>query len=124
MENQKIRNFTDLVAWKKGHELVLLVYKATNSFPHKETFALSDQMRRAAVSVTSNIAEGFSRRGIKEKIQFYYIALGSLTELHNQLIVASDLKYLDDVLFKEFIGKITDTGKLINGLIRSIKESD
>jgi four helix bundle protein len=85
MKNGKIRSFTDLDAWKKGHELVLMVYKITKSFPNEEVFGLTIQMRRSAVSSTSNIAEGFSRHTHKEKIQFYSIALGSVTELQNQL---------------------------------------
>jgi len=88
MVNNKIITFTDLNTWKEGHKLVLMVYKTTDKFPSKETFSLIDQMRRAAVSLTSNIAEGFTRAGIKEKIQFYLMAKGSLTELQNQLYVA------------------------------------
>lgn len=70
----KIRSFTDLEAWKEGHKLVLAVYKVTKKFPKEEKYALTDQMRRCAVSITSNIAEGFSRQGKKEKIQFYFTA--------------------------------------------------
>lgn len=73
----KITSFTDLEAWRIGHSLVLRIYKATKLFPREEQFGLISQMQRAAVSITSNIAEGFSRRGAKEKIQFYYLALGS-----------------------------------------------
>ena len=76
--NSKIRNFTDLNTWKKSHELVLFTYKITDLFPKKELFSLTNQMRRAAISVTSNIAEGFSRLSYKEKIRFYSIALDSL----------------------------------------------
>ena len=80
---KKIRSFTDLNAWKEGHKLVILVYKTTKDFPKKETYSLVDQMRRAATSVTSNIAEGFGRQTYKEKAQFYYQAQGSLVELKN-----------------------------------------
>ena len=68
---EKIRNFTDLIAWQEAHKLVLLTYKITNNFPQKEIYALTSQMRRAVISVTSNIAEGFSRKSSKEKIQFF-----------------------------------------------------
>lgn len=78
---KKIQSFTDLNAWKEGHLLVILVYKITKSFPKDELFGIVNQMRRCAVSITSNIAEGFSRQTFKEKVQFYCISLGSLTEL-------------------------------------------
>lgn len=76
MENKKIGAFVDLVAWQRGHELAVLVYKVTDKFPTKEIYGLTSQMRRAAVSVTSNIAEGFSRSSRKEKVQFYHTAPG------------------------------------------------
>jgi four helix bundle protein len=74
-EVSKIKSFTDLNLWRKGHKLVLIVYKITSSFPKEEIFGLSSQMRRCAVSITSNIAEGFSRESFKDKIRFYYMAL-------------------------------------------------
>jgi len=74
----KIEEFTDLIVWQEGHKLVLQIYKITKLFPKEETYSLTDQMRRAAVSVTSNIAEGFGRQGMKEKVQFYFLAKGSL----------------------------------------------
>jgi len=96
----KITNFTDLNAWKEAHSLVLGVYKILKTFPKQETFALNDQMRRCAISISSNIAEGFSRQGNKEKIQFYFISKGSLTELQNQLLIAKDVGYIDKNEFK------------------------
>lgn len=99
MENKKIQSFTDLEVWRKAHKLVLLIYRITKKFPKEELFSLTNQMRRAAISITSNIAEGFARQSFKEKLQFYYIALGSLTELQNQLLVAKDLKYLNQAEF-------------------------
>src|SRR5438552_552856 len=98
---QKIQRFTDLVAWREGHKLVLEIYKITSNFPQKEAYALSDQMRRCVVSITSNIAEGFSRRTNKEKAQFYYMSLGSTTELQNQLLIARDLAYIEKDRFNE-----------------------
>lgn len=80
-------------------------------------------MRRCVVSITSNIAEGFSRQGIKEKIQFYYMALGSLTELQNQLLVARDVGYLPKEKFNELAKQTVEVNKLINGLIKSIRLS-
>lgn len=115
----KIKNFTDLNAWKSGHELVLLIYRATESFPKSEIFGLTDQIRRAAVSVTSNIAEGFSRGSYKDKSNFYSISLGSLTELQNQLIIARDIGYITSG--DEIFDQTVIVHKLINGLIKASK---
>lgn len=120
-ESRKIKNFTDLVTWQLGHKLVLLLYKISKEFPKDELFGLTNQLRRAAVSFTSNIAEGFSRTSYKEKAQFYAVALGSLTEIQNQLIIAKDLNYIDD---KEFTGleeQIIVLNKMTNGLIKKSK---
>lgn len=120
MDN-KIKSFTDLIVWKKGHELVLMAYRATDSFPLKEQFSLTNQMRRAAVSITSNIAEGFSRQSQKEKIQFYSMAKGSLTELQNQLLIARDIGYIEKNNFIKIANQSVETSKLLNGLIKIIK---
>lgn len=117
----KITTFTDLNTWKEGHNLVLMVYKATDRFPKKETFSLIDQMRRSAVSVTSNIAEGFSRRGNKEKVQFYSMAHGSLTELQNQILIAKDVGYLSDSLSQDLQQQTIAVHKLITGLIKGAR---
>lgn len=118
---EKIQRFTDLIAWKEGHRLVLLTYKITGYFPSKEAFALTDQMRRAATSVTSNIAEGFSKKTAKEKIQFYHIALGSLAELQSQAITAKDIEYVNEQSFNLFYDLSANVSKLINGLIKTAK---
>ena len=76
--NGKIKDFKDLNSWQEAHKLVIMIYEKTKIFPREEMFGLTNQMRRAAISVTSNIAEGFGRQGYKEKIQFYYLAQGSL----------------------------------------------
>jgi len=120
-EGDKIRSFTDLNAWKEGHRLVLMIYKITEKFPQKEKFSLTNQMCRCAVSITSNIAEGFSRQSYKEKVQFYYIALGSTTELQNQLIIARDVNYLLEADFKQISQQTVKVHKIINGLIKSSK---
>jgi len=119
MENKKIRSFTDLIAWKEGHKLALEIYSLTKDFPKSESYVLVDQMRRCAISITSNIAEGFSRKTKKAKSQFYYMALGSITELQNQLLIAKDIGYLTK---EEFYGAADQTikvHKLVNGLIKS-----
>ncbi len=122
MIHNTIQSFTDLNTWKEGHQLVLTIYKMTKLFPADEKFGLTNQIQRAAVSITSNIAEGFSRNSNKEKVQFYYIALGSLTEVQNQLLISSDLGYIDSSLFKEVSAKTVIVSKLLNGLIKSVKK--
>lgn len=114
----KIVTFTDLTAWKRGYSLAIRLYKETRTFPHDEMYGLTSQMRRSVVSVTSNIAEGFSRRSYREKAQFYHMALGSLTELQNQLMVSRDLGYITELTFKELYEDSIVTHKLLNGLIK------
>ena len=114
----KIKSFTDLNAWKEGHKLVLMIYKNTDAFPQKEVFVLTNQMRRSVVSITSNIAEGFSRATDKDKVQFYSIAQGSLTELQNQLLIARDVGYIKEEIFREIANQTITVSKLINGLKR------
>ena len=116
---QKIRSFTDLVAWQDAHQLALHIYKVTDGFPKKEIFSLVDQMRRCSVSISSNIAEGFSRQTKKEKIQFYYTALGSLTELQNQLLIAKDIEYISKQTFNE-IAVIGDLGFIGDVLLKGL----
>jgi four helix bundle protein len=94
MEN-KIRTYRDLKVWQKGIELVKEVYKLTKAFPENEQYGLSSQMRRASISVPSNIAEGFRRRYSKEHKQFLSIALGSCAELETQITIAKELRYID-----------------------------
>ena len=117
----KIKNFTDLNAWKEAHKLVLMIYKLTDSFPQKEVLSLTSQMRRAAVSVSSNIAEGFSRKTNKDKAQFYTMSQGSLTELQNQLIISRNVKYIDNKTFMQTAEQTVTVNKLINGLKRIVK---
>ena len=116
---EKIRSFTGLHAWQESHKLVLMIYSMTEKFPATEQFGLCTQMQRAAVSVSSNIAEGFRRKTRKEKQRFYEMALASLTEIQNQLIIARDLKYTDKATFQNIAEQTVTAGKLINGLIKS-----
>lgn len=122
MENRKIQSFTDLKVWRETHKLVLMIYQITKSFPKEEVFGLISQMRRAAVSVTSNIAEGFSRYSYKEKAQFYSIAHGSLTELQNHLLVAKDVKYMNSNDFEKLSEQTIIAHKLLNAFIRRTRE--
>lgn len=118
---EKIRSFTDLKVWQEAHHLALGIYKITKEFPNHERFSLSNQLQRAGVSISSNIAEGFSRGTPKGKVQFYYIALGSLTEVQNQLLIAKDLGYIAKEIFTETAKQTIATSKLINGLIKKLK---
>ncbi len=117
----KIQSFTGLKAWQEGHKLVLKIYKATNNFPQSEQFGLTQQLRRAGVSITSNLAEGFSKQSKKEKTQFYRTALASLTEVQNQILVARDVTYLQKKQFDDIAEQTVLVSKLINGLIKSIQ---
>ncbi len=119
---KKISSFTDLNVWKEGHVLVIAIYQLTKKFPKDEQFGLVNQMRRAVVSITSNIAEGFSRESFKEKVKFYYISLGSLTEIQNQLIIAKDLGYVTSEECMETEQHTITVSKLCNGLIKKSKE--
>jgi len=110
-----------LKTWQLGHQLVLLIYEITNKFPKEERFALVSQMKRAAISVTSNIAEGFSRQSYSEKAQFYSMAQGSLTELQNQLLVSRDVGYLNQKDFGKSAKLAIEVQKLTSALIKKTK---
>lgn len=120
-ERTKIVSFTQLDAWKSAHALRLSVYSVIRNFPPEERYALADQLRRAAISVGSNVAEGFSRRTMNDKAHFYTMAQGSLTEVQDQLILARDLTYITQLQFTELADKSVITHKLITGLIKSVR---
>lgn len=101
----KISSFTDLICWKEAHNLALLIYNYTESFPNKEVYSLTDQMRRAAVSIPSNIAEGFCKNTKKDKRRYYNNAQGSLAEVQSQSLIAKDLEYLNKKDFLKLISK-------------------
>ena len=108
--------------WKKSHELVLDIYKMTSAFPQEERFGLTSQMRRAAVSITSNIAEGFGRTSYKEKAQFYTIARGSLTELQNQCMVGKDVGFLKPDDFERIYAQSVAVHRMLNALVRNSRD--
>jgi len=117
---QKIQRFEDLDVWKKAHGMVLETYKMTKNFPADEKFGLVSQMRRSAVSIAANIAEGFKKRGMKDKANFYNISQGSLEELRYYMILSKDLGYIDDN--GRYLEDLDDAGKMLYGLVNSIKE--
>ena len=114
----KIQSFTQLTTWQKGHSLVLDMYRATDQFPPGEQFALTSQIRRAVVSFTSNIAEGFSRGSAKDKQHFYSMALSSLTEVQNQLLIARDLGYITHEQFSGLADRSVEIVKMTKGLMK------
>jgi four helix bundle protein len=115
-----IRHFSQLLVWQQGHSLVLEIYRMTKKFPRDEMFCLVAQMRRAAISITSNIAEGFGRRSKPDKRHFYVIAAGSLSELMNQMMIAKDLGYLEQGAYAVHADQVVSISKLLNRLITSL----
>jgi four helix bundle protein len=109
----------DLVVWQKGMTLAANVYQLTSRFPQSEVFGLAAQMRRAAVSIVSNIAEGAGRRTTKDFIAFMHIARGSLAELETQILLAQRIGLA--VSTSDWIDRINEMGKLINGMVRSLQ---
>ena len=116
-------NYRDLIAWQKVKTLALNVYRCTRKFPKDEIYGLSSQMRRAAVSVPSNIAEGKGRYSQKEFVQFLYHARGSLLELETQLSIARDLEYIDLPVFETLESETEELGRILNGLINRFQVS-
>jgi len=120
MADEKVWRFQDLKVWQEGHKLVLMVYRITKKFPGEEKFSLVSQMRRAAISIPANIAEGFKRRGLQDKIRFYNTAEGSLEELKYFFILAKDLEYTRSN--DELVDQANTVGRLLYGLIRSTEQ--
>ena len=114
-----IRDFKDLDVWRKSIELTEKIYCLTADFPKEELYGLTSQMRRSAVSIPSNIAEGSSRAGSKELLQFLSIARGSAAELETQIIIAGRLGYIEDA--SESLATLATTQKMLNALIRSLR---
>jgi len=115
------KHFRDVLAWQAAYELTLCVYDLTKQFPASEAYGLTSQIKRAVVSITSNIAEGFGRRSTKEKDNFYSIAHGSLTEVENQLIIALGVGYITETEFQQAEKLCVTTHKLLYGLRKSNK---
>lgn len=102
-----VRSFEQLIVWQKAHQFVLNAYRLTEGFPRKETYGLTSQLRRAAVSISANIAEGFKKRGRPDKVRFLNIAQGSLEECRYYLILAKDLNYGDTTLLKSQLEEVS-----------------
>ena len=115
---KKVQRFEDLEVWRKAHQLVLAIYKVTNGFPVEERFGLISRMRRTAVSTPANISEGYKKRSLKDKANFYNIAQGSLEELRYYLILSGDPGYVKDN--NELLGSIDEVGRMLHGLVVSV----
>jgi four helix bundle protein len=121
MERQRAKTFRDLIVWRKAHEFTLAVYKLTAAFPARETYGLSNQMRRAAVSVAANIVEGFRKRGRADKARFMNTAEGSLEESRYYLILTQDLGYAQT---HDLMGLLEEVSRLLNAYCRALLSSD
>ena len=120
-KRSRAEKFQDLIVWQKAHEFVLGVYKYCEKFPKDEVYCLTSQLRRASISIPANIAEGFKKKGIKDKLRYYNISQGSLAEVEYYLILSKDLEYGDtsklDIL-------ITEVSKLLTAYSKAILSKD
>ena len=119
-----MRHYRDLIAWQKAMDLVVRVYEATKGFPPEERFGLTTQLRRAAVSVPSNIADGQGRHATRDFLLCLSIAYGSLQEVETQLIIARRLEYLEESLQAGLFYLTNEVARLINGLMNSLSPQD
>lgn len=118
-----VKSYKELLIWQKGIKIVVSIYKLTRSFPKEEIYALTSQLKRASVSVPSNIAEGFGRQTDKSFHHFLNISRGSLNEIETQLIIAKELDFvLDDNLFNEILFLIEEESKMINAFSKNLKD--
>jgi len=115
----RIFSFEKLIAWQKGRELAILIFKTTKNFPKDEMFGLTSQMRRCSISIASNLAEGSGRSSMKDKARFSEIAYSSSLELLNQVILSHDFEYVDENQYIQIREKITEVNMLIDGLHKS-----
>jgi four helix bundle protein len=117
------QGYQDLVVWQKAMELVTAVYRATRDWPHDEQYGLTSQVRRAAVAIPSNLAEGHGRSGRREFAHHVSIAYGSLCELETQLLIAERLDYSEAEATDSLMNRIADVRRLTNGLLRSLQSA-
>lgn len=114
----EFKSYSDLEVWKESRKLVKHTYQITELFPKKEIYGLSQQMQRCAVSVPSNIAEGYGRNGIKDSLRFFYISRGSIYELETQFYLAQDLAYINETTLKQTLEMTVPIKRMLGGLIR------
>jgi four helix bundle protein len=118
------QHFKDLIAWQKAMDLVTDIYRVTDSFPKREVYSLTDQIRRAAVSIPSNIAEGQAHYSHREFLHFLRHSAGSLAEVETQLLIAERIGYIDHVSTAPLIEKAHEVGRILNGLMSSLREKN
>ena len=116
-----LKNYKELIVWQKAYQLCLELYKVTKSFPKEEKYGLTSQIRRSAVSVPSNIAEGYGRKTTREYIQALYIAYGSNCELETQILLSGDLGYIRAEKLEVFKREVGDIERMLKGLIKSLE---
>ena len=116
-----MKDFRNLLVWEKAHQLTLAIYKNTKSFPKEELFGLTSQIRRASISIPSNIAEGCGRSSDAELARFCQISMGSASEVEYQILLANDLKYLQNDVFNNLFDKIIEVKKMLSSLIKRLK---
>ena len=116
-----MKDFRKLKVWEKAHILTLAIYKITYKFPKDELYGLTNQMRRSSSSIPTNIAEGCGRSSQAELARFFYMAMGSSSELEYQLILAHDLNYMDEKVLLELLTQLTGLRKMLNAFIQKIK---
>ena len=120
----QIKSYKDLLIWQKGIDISIKLYELVQDFPKEEMYALTSQLKRAAVSIPSNIAEGYGRNSTQSYIHFVSISRGSLFELETQLIVAQKLKFIkNETLFSDLMNQITEESKMINSFINKLESS-
>jgi len=119
---EKTHSFKDLIVWQKAHQLVIAIYKATKLFPKEEIFSLTNQVRRAAVSIPANICEGYKKKTIPNQLNFINIAEGSLEEVKYYIILSKDLQYIDESVYEQLTNSAEEVGRLINGYEKAISK--
>jgi four helix bundle protein len=120
----EIKSYKDLLIWQKGIDIIIKLYQLVEGFPKEEIYALTSQLKRAAISISSNIAEGYGRNSTQSYIHFVSISRGSLFELETQLIVAQKLKFIkNETLFSDLMNQITEESKMINSFINKLESS-
>ena len=119
-----LKNFKDLNVWQKSYNICIELYKLTRSFPNEEKFGLTSQMRRAAISVPSNIAEGYGRKTIPDYVRCLYIAYGSICELETQTLLSGDLQYLNNEDQVVLLDKIKEVERMLMALIKSLENKN
>jgi four helix bundle protein len=119
--SEMLKNYKELTVWQKAYYLCLDIYKITKTFPMEEKYGLTSQVRRAAVSVPSNIAEGYGRKSTKESLQLLYVAYGSICELETQILLSGDLKYIETRDLERLQQETGEVERMLKALIKSLE---